>query len=704
MEESKEVREYRRLLDKGSDAFQTLRHLPSYGKNHWDRLFHQVRSTNRSRSSLRLRRLRRPSPSRVRSRPARRSRLDVWKFDVFPAEERADEVNLPLSLPFARSQAFKTFARLWKFQQDHRDALTEAGLKRWEIGEIASRIGQLYYNFYLCTSDTRFLREAHTFYDAIRARGYFADCHETPALALKQLRYQARHILVCVLLDKGDAAMEALDSWQTHIETYARARHSSDAAEWHAAAVEARAFVAANFAPPAKNEFAIARGSRRMDPARLGVSAPEPDAPSEGRARRSSGAAPSASGTVNVGAAPAAPLHLGGVVLCSHYTGQVRFNELTLDAFRMMRACEWDESAIGEGEEGADGFAREATTSVVSGGGSGSRRRGRSFGGSAESADDWGSTATSGSGGPGESTGGADARVNAHKYLVRHPSPRQLLLAMSTAVDELPVGSALLVYISARAPRSSGSRPAAGLCLSPAAETGNGAKAPWAAMAAVPVARDATKVDPGATIYPSDMVPFTRRSLFLVVDADASRQFLALSEPGGQIPGGRVPVVLCAPPRAPPRAPGATQAGSFFTLFLTSPLAGLCALCGPAVTAQVSPDAAAKFAEAERATTAEWLAAALASPLSDPGDKGGGLDPAWARMLSDPFLRMFVARFAMCRAMIVAHASTNGEDAFVPACSPPLPAALEPEACAPGVLALARAIGCEREFNIHIAA
>lgn len=631
-----------------------------------------------------------------------RASVSVGRFGIrcIPAEKSADEVNLPRArLPVARSQAFRTFARLWKFQQDYRDALTEAGLKRWEIGEIASRIGQLYYNFYLRTSDTRFLREAYAFYDAVRARGYFADCDETPTLALKQLRYQARHILVCVLLDKADAAMEALESWHTRIEAYARSRYSSDAAEWHAAALEARAFVAANFAPPARNEFAVARGSRRMDPARLGVSAPELDASSEGRARRSSGAASSASGAVAVGSAPAAPLHLGGVVLCSHYAGQVRFNELTLDAFRMMRACEWDESVIGDGEDGADGFAREATTSVVSGGGSGSRRRRRSFRRSAESADDWESTVTSGSGGPGEQAGGADARENAHKYLVRHPSPRQMLLAMSTAVDELPAGSALLVYISARAPWGSGSRPEAGLCLSPAAETGNGGKAPWAAMAAAPVARDATKVDPNTTIYPSDMVPFTRRSLFLIVDADVSRQFLALSEPGGQVPGGRVPVVLCAPPCAPPKAPGATQAGSFFTLFLTSPLAGICALCGPAVTAQVSPDAAARFAEAERATTAEWLAAASASPLSEPGDKGGGLDPAWARMLSDPFLRMFVARFAMCRAMIAAHASTNGEDSFAPTCSPPLPAALGPEACAPGVLALSRAIGCEWEFK-----
>ena len=144
--------------------------------------------------------------------------LECWIGD--PGRKSADEVNLPRArLPVARSTAFRTFARLWKFQQDYRDALTEAGLKRWEIGEIAARIGQLYYNFYLRTSDTRSIDslQAYAFYDAVRARGYFADCDETPTLALKQLRYQARHIPVCVLLDKADAAMEAWVSWQTRI-------------------------------------------------------------------------------------------------------------------------------------------------------------------------------------------------------------------------------------------------------------------------------------------------------------------------------------------------------------------------------------------------------------------------------------------------------------------------------------------------------
>lgn len=35
----------------------------------------------------------------------------------------------------------------------HRSALVDAGLTRHDIGDIASKIGQLYYNFYLKTSN-----------------------------------------------------------------------------------------------------------------------------------------------------------------------------------------------------------------------------------------------------------------------------------------------------------------------------------------------------------------------------------------------------------------------------------------------------------------------------------------------------------------------------------------------------------------------
>lgn len=50
---------------------------------------------------------------------------------------------------------------------------SKCGLKRYEIGEIASRIAQLYYHYYLRTGDTSHLLDSFMFYQAVRERGYF---------------------------------------------------------------------------------------------------------------------------------------------------------------------------------------------------------------------------------------------------------------------------------------------------------------------------------------------------------------------------------------------------------------------------------------------------------------------------------------------------------------------------------------------------
>lgn len=97
------------------------------------------------------------------------------------------------------------FTRLWKFQQQHRQLLdTKYGLKRWQIGEIASKIGQLYYHYYLRTSETNYLNEAFAFYSAIRLRGYYskASKEERAELMVKKMRYYARFIVVACLLKK----------------------------------------------------------------------------------------------------------------------------------------------------------------------------------------------------------------------------------------------------------------------------------------------------------------------------------------------------------------------------------------------------------------------------------------------------------------------------------------------------------------------
>ncbi|XP_017779577.1 PREDICTED: protein SCAI-like [Nicrophorus vespilloides] len=84
-------------------------------------------------------------------------------------------------------RTFDIYTKLWKFQQQHRQILdTKYGLKRWQIGEIASKIGQLYYHYYLRTSETNYLNEAYSFYAAIRGRAYYSR-------AAKEDRYLFTH-------------------------------------------------------------------------------------------------------------------------------------------------------------------------------------------------------------------------------------------------------------------------------------------------------------------------------------------------------------------------------------------------------------------------------------------------------------------------------------------------------------------------------
>ena len=61
-------------------------------------------------------------------------------------------------------KVFKAYTKLWKYQQDHRSELIDSSLHCWEISEIASRIGQLYFGQYMQTSKARFLVEAYVSY------------------------------------------------------------------------------------------------------------------------------------------------------------------------------------------------------------------------------------------------------------------------------------------------------------------------------------------------------------------------------------------------------------------------------------------------------------------------------------------------------------------------------------------------------------
>ncbi|KAL1234557.1 Protein SCAI [Trichinella spiralis] len=146
-------------------------------------------------------------------------------------------------------RTFDVFTRLWKFQQQNRTVLNACyGLKRWQIGEIASKIGQLYYHYYVRTSNTAYLLEAYAFYLAIRSRQYFctAGLDEKPELALKKLRYHARFIVVCLLLKKMKQVRDLIKDMNRLVDSYISRYDRDDQLDWSLVLTEIKTFVEAD--------------------------------------------------------------------------------------------------------------------------------------------------------------------------------------------------------------------------------------------------------------------------------------------------------------------------------------------------------------------------------------------------------------------------------------------------------------------------
>lgn len=118
-------------------------------------------------------------------------------------------------------KVFKAYTRLWQYQQENRSKLVEAGLQRWEIGEIASRIGQLYFGQYMRTSEARFLLESYIFYEAILNRGYFQGSKGSMkdlGVRFKELRFYARFLLVSLLLNRSEMVRVLVERFRALVD------------------------------------------------------------------------------------------------------------------------------------------------------------------------------------------------------------------------------------------------------------------------------------------------------------------------------------------------------------------------------------------------------------------------------------------------------------------------------------------------------
>ncbi|KAK9165761.1 hypothetical protein Scep_000952 [Stephania cephalantha] len=386
---------------------------------------------------------------------------------------------------------FKAYTRLWKFQQENRAKLVEAGMQRWEIGEIASRIGQLYYAQYARTSEARFLLEAYVFYEAILNRGYFQGSSKglgkDLSLRYKELRFFARFLVVSLLLNRMEMVKVLVERFRTLVDDSKATFRETNFKEWKQVVQEILRFL--------KSDTTVVH----TRPLRycLKYDSHQASAPYVARfhAKR--------------------VLKLHDVVLTSYHRNEVRFTELTLDTFRMLQCLEWEPSGsffqVHPIESSNNGVLHDQT----------------------------------------EASGLIDINLamdmtdptlppNPKKAILYRPNITQLISVLGTICEELPSDSIFLLYISA--PGKVGRHCNSQLDISGVPRNSENVKV--AHQNCHPF-NESNKRDSSDgvedyvclgprggggglnNLYPSDLIPFTRRPLFLIMDSDNSHAFKA---------------------------------------------------------------------------------------------------------------------------------------------------------------------------------
>ncbi|MCL7041080.1 hypothetical protein MKW94_024894 [Papaver nudicaule] len=567
-------------------------------------------------------------------------------------------------------KVFKVYTQLWKFQQENRQKLVEAGLKRWEIGEIASRIAQLYYGQYLRSSEANYLSESYIFYEAIMSREYFKDgslSSQDMNLANKQFRCLARFLIVCLVFNKREMVNHLVNQLKLLVEECKRSFQESDFKEWKQVLHEIARFL--KYDTPFLNIRPL-RYSMILDP--------NPDC------------------LPHITSWEGRSLRLREAIVSSYHHNEVKFSELTLDAFRMLQCLEWEPSgsfyqagasarghSINSGQNGPPGYNRPSYSQDI-----------------------------------------ADPLLppNPRKAILYHPAVTHFIAVLATIIEDLPPDGILLIYLSASGKSGQGvSSPLSVGAIENASESTVGKFQSHDMASDIQGTSSSTSQrdiptlsygqpknnkkhnNPGClwmgshgsggsnSICPSDLIPFTRKPLFVIIDSDSSHSFKTLrgaemGEPSAVLLSPTSPSPATSVPFDSSRHPS----GSQFTMFLTVPLQAFCRLVG----LSGSNVNMAAYNEADKLLTSSLNAWGSALATSD------ALDPVWAQILCDPFLRRILLRFTFCRAVLSLYAPTFNKEEFLPDCLPHLPDSVLPmtNASQTAILQIAHTLGVTNQF------
>ncbi|XP_012492116.1 uncharacterized protein LOC105804171 [Gossypium raimondii] len=534
-------------------------------------------------------------------------------------------------------KVFKAYMRLWKYQQEHRPELVKAGLNRWEIGEIAGRIGQLYFGQYMRTSEARFLVEAYIFYEAILKRRYFEGCGvKDLRVRFKELRFYARFLLVSLILNRTEMVKVVVEKLRALIDDCKANFRETNFKEWKLVEQEILRFINIDttFTIPSSRPFRYC--------AMLNCHPNSVPYVARFHAKK--------------------VLKFRDAILMSYHRNEVKFAELTLDVYRMLQCLEWEPSGSFYQKHPAE--PKENGVAVDYSGASGLIDMNLA----ADMTD-------------------PALPPNPRKAILYRPSLTHLIAVMATICEELPPESIMLVYLSAsgkpgqintsHVETSGGSRRTRKSMVTSHSSLEQNCSATESHINGVKGPSDyyndylwlGPKGNGGSSnLYPGDIIPFTRRPLFLIINSDSSHAFKVLH--GAE--RGEKAALLLSPLRPTFKGPSSadiTQNGSQFTLFLTAPLLAFCQMVGFSLS----------DSDTEVLNSAENILSTAFSKWEVILCKSPSLDLVWAQVLSDPFLRRLIVRFIFCRAVLSAIWPPEGSDQYLPLCLPQLPNSLSPK-------------------------
>ncbi|CAL4074369.1 unnamed protein product, partial [Meganyctiphanes norvegica] len=245
----------------------------------------------------------------------------------------------------------------------------------------------------------------------------------------------------------------------------------------------------------------------------------------------------------------------------------------------------------------------------------------------------------------------SNKRENPHKYLLYKPTFSQLMVFLASGFKELPANGAMLLYISADGAFSQAKHPQdtsydfGGVVTNSKRDPEHHSNK----------RHNVLQLKDMHCFYPGDLYAFTRKPLFLVVDSDNSSVFANMPHYFGQ-----PLVVLMSSQDAPPQFQEQQHRGNLLTLFLHSPLMGMCllsSLCDiPMNLWEKCQTLVDRFiAESSRLIT-----------------RSRNIDPYILQFFGDDFLRLLTLRFVFCSTVLRAHRAFKGHQ-YYPRCHPSLP-------------------------------